>query len=183
MPFTAADVKFTFERVANDDTLTQWENFRQIREVEIVNDHEILAITTDSAATAAAFSPSGAAIPSAAGTCCRKMMTTEQVIEADRDVPGQFDVLHLVFPDRHQLGVIGQDVGSHQHRVVEQAGADAVTVLAEAVIDTVGPLRDRANRLMEDEGALDDLLSQGAERARAITRPVLERVRAAMGVG
>lgn len=45
MPFTAADVKFTFERVATDDTLTQWENFRQIREVEIVDDHEILIHT------------------------------------------------------------------------------------------------------------------------------------------
>lgn len=55
--------------------------------------------------------------------------------------------------------------------------------LAEAVLDTVGPLRDRATELLEDEAALDELLQQGAERARAIAAPVLQRVRAAMGVG
>ena len=44
-PFTGEDVKFTFERVANDDTLDQWESFRQIREVEVVSDHEILIHT------------------------------------------------------------------------------------------------------------------------------------------
>lgn len=44
-PFTAADVKFTLERVATDDTLTQYENYRQISGVDVVSDHEVLIHT------------------------------------------------------------------------------------------------------------------------------------------
>lgn len=44
-PFTAADVKFTLERVATDATLREHANYRQIREVEIVNDFEIIIHT------------------------------------------------------------------------------------------------------------------------------------------
>lgn len=55
--------------------------------------------------------------------------------------------------------------------------------VAGAVIDTVAPLRDEAQRLMQDTGALDELLAHGAQRARGIAGPVLDRVRSAMGVG
>jgi peptide/nickel transport system substrate-binding protein len=44
-PFIAADVKFTLERVARDESLLEYGNYRQIREVEVVNDHEILIHT------------------------------------------------------------------------------------------------------------------------------------------
>jgi peptide/nickel transport system substrate-binding protein len=46
-PFTAADVKYTLERVAGDASLQEYNNYRQIREVEIVNDHEIIIHTHD----------------------------------------------------------------------------------------------------------------------------------------
>jgi peptide/nickel transport system substrate-binding protein len=44
-PFTGADVKFSFERVAQDDTLFEHDSFRQITEVEVVGPHEILIRT------------------------------------------------------------------------------------------------------------------------------------------
>jgi peptide/nickel transport system substrate-binding protein len=44
-PFTAADVKFTLERVANDDTLLEYGNYMQIKEVKIVDDYTIDIIT------------------------------------------------------------------------------------------------------------------------------------------
>jgi peptide/nickel transport system substrate-binding protein len=44
-PFTAADVKFTLERVATDTALQPNESYRQIREVEIINDFEIIIHT------------------------------------------------------------------------------------------------------------------------------------------
>src|SRR5690606_9600092 len=49
--------------------------------------------------------------------------------------------------------------------------------LAEAVIDTGAPVRDEANRLMEDAGALDELLARGAARARERAAPVVDRVK------
>jgi peptide/nickel transport system substrate-binding protein len=44
-PFTAEDVKFTLERVANDSSLREYGSYRQIREVEIVGPHEIVIHT------------------------------------------------------------------------------------------------------------------------------------------
>jgi peptide/nickel transport system substrate-binding protein len=44
-PFTAEDVKFTLERVSRDEGLVEYENYRQIREVEVVNDHEVIIHT------------------------------------------------------------------------------------------------------------------------------------------
>jgi peptide/nickel transport system substrate-binding protein len=45
-PFTAADVKFTFERVANDPLLVRHSYYSHISEVEIVNDHEVIFHTS-----------------------------------------------------------------------------------------------------------------------------------------
>lgn len=43
--FTAADVKFTLERVATDSSLEQHENFSQISGVEVVNDFQVIIHT------------------------------------------------------------------------------------------------------------------------------------------
>ena len=47
----------------------------------------------------------------------------EVVVETDRDVARELDVLALVVADRHFVGVVEEDVGGHEHRVVEQADA------------------------------------------------------------
>jgi len=44
-PFTAHDVKFSLERIASDSSLAEHTNYRQIREVEVVGDHEIIIHT------------------------------------------------------------------------------------------------------------------------------------------
>ena len=41
-------------------------------------------------------------------------------VEPHGQVPGQLQVLALVLPDRHLVGLVEQDVGGHQHRVGEQ---------------------------------------------------------------
>ncbi|WP_311775154.1 ABC transporter substrate-binding protein [Alkalihalobacillus sp. TS-13] len=42
---TAEDVKFTLERVANDNKLLEYANYKQIKEVKVLNDHEFEIIT------------------------------------------------------------------------------------------------------------------------------------------
>ncbi|KQL57391.1 MULTISPECIES: ABC transporter substrate-binding protein [Bacillaceae] len=44
-PLTSEDVKFTLERVANDDTLQEYPNYRQIKEVDIMDDLTFRVIT------------------------------------------------------------------------------------------------------------------------------------------
>ncbi|OSM44290.1 tryptophan--tRNA ligase [Nesterenkonia sp. PF2B19] len=45
--------------------------------------------------------------------------------------------------------------------------------LADAVVATLGPIRDRALELLEDTDELDALLARGAEKARGIASPLL----------
>lgn len=45
-PFTAADVEFTIERVAKDDSLFEHDSFKQIEDIEVVSDFEFILHTT-----------------------------------------------------------------------------------------------------------------------------------------
>jgi tryptophanyl-tRNA synthetase len=60
---------------------------------------------------------------------------------------------------------------------------DFKQAVAEAVVDFLAPVRDRYEELRPDEAALDDALTAGAEKARAIAAGTLAEVRAAIGVG
>lgn len=46
-PFTAADVKYSLERVAKDAKLVEYGNYKQIKEVKIVDDHTVDVITNE----------------------------------------------------------------------------------------------------------------------------------------
>ncbi len=64
-----------------------------------------------------------ATVSSISGLGQREVLAVEMV-EALRHVARHLDVLHLVAAHRHLVRLEHQDVGAHQHRVHEQAGAD-----------------------------------------------------------
>jgi tryptophanyl-tRNA synthetase len=55
--------------------------------------------------------------------------------------------------------------------------------VADAVVGYLAPVRERYEELRADEQALERILADGAEKARAIASGTLEDVRRAMGVG
>jgi tryptophanyl-tRNA synthetase len=55
--------------------------------------------------------------------------------------------------------------------------------VADAVVGYLAPARERYEQLRADEGRLDQVLGEGAEKARAIAADTLNDVRHAMGVG
>src|SRR5947209_3461591 len=57
------------------------------------------------------------------------------------------------------------------------------TAVAEAVAEYLGPVRERYQELRADETTLEDVMAEGAEKARALSRPVVDEVRQAMGFG
>jgi tryptophanyl-tRNA synthetase len=57
------------------------------------------------------------------------------------------------------------------------------TAVAAAVIDYLEPVRERYTNLRADEGSLEAILADGAERARKIAGETLADVRERMGVG
>jgi tryptophanyl-tRNA synthetase len=69
----------------------------------------------------------------------------------------------------------------------DMAGArgygDLKGAAAEAVIAMLAPVRERYLQLRADEQALQDVLADGAEEARAIASETLAEVRERMGVG
>ena len=48
--------------------------------------------------------------------------------------------------------------------------------VAEVVISSIGPIRDRANELMRDQAELDRLLARGAEKAKVVANQTLAAV-------
>jgi tryptophanyl-tRNA synthetase len=55
--------------------------------------------------------------------------------------------------------------------------------VADAVVDYLGPVRERYAKVRAEEAALEAVLAEGAERARALARETLADVRDRMGVG
>jgi tryptophanyl-tRNA synthetase len=55
--------------------------------------------------------------------------------------------------------------------------------VAEAVVERLAPVQERYSALRADEDALEQILADGAEKARAIAAPIVAEVRAIMGVG
>jgi tryptophanyl-tRNA synthetase len=58
---------------------------------------------------------------------------------------------------------------------------DFKAAVAEAVVEFLAPVRERYPELRADEERLEAILESGAERARAIARPVVDDARVAMG--
>lgn len=60
---------------------------------------------------------------------------------------------------------------------------DFKKAVAEGVVELLTPVQERYAELRPDEAGLDRTLAEGAEKARAITAPVLADVRERMGFG
>jgi tryptophanyl-tRNA synthetase len=61
--------------------------------------------------------------------------------------------------------------------------ADFKRDAGEAVVELLAPVRERYAELRADEAALEDVLSRGAEKARAIAGPTVREARHRMGIG
>ena len=86
----------------------------------------------------------------------------EAVVEPDRRIAGDLDVLALVVADRHLVGVVEQDVGRLQRRVREQPGGDELTLaLGGLVLELRHPrqlaVRQRALHHPGQLGVLGDV--------------------------
>jgi len=54
--------------------------------------------------------------------------------------------------------------------------------LGELLVERLAPINERFNHLRQDRAALDAILRDGAEKARALGKPTLERTYAALGL-
>lgn len=61
--------------------------------------------------------------------------------------------------------------------------SDLKRELTEVVVEKLAPIRDKAQKILNDSQQLDGLLGQGAERARALAEPTLSNVKKVIGLG
>jgi tryptophanyl-tRNA synthetase len=77
----------------------------------------------------------------------------------------------------------GQDRASIEASFASTRGyGDLKKTVADAVIDRLTPLQARYHQLMDEAGYLDEILAQGADRARAVADRTLAEVRDRVGL-
>lgn len=111
----------------------------------------------------------------------RGMVTDPQRVK--RTDPGRPEVC-TVF-SYHRLFGASQDEIDAVHTGCTTATLGCVDdkrALAERVKAYIAPIRERRERLLSDPDRMERILAEGAERARAIARPVLAEAKEAMGL-
>ncbi len=75
---------------------------------------------------------------------------------------------------------------SQRHREADFAAtrgyADLKKAVAEVVVETVRPIRERYERFMAEPAELDRVLGAGARQARAVAEPKVTQVKARLGL-
>ena len=70
----------------------------------------------------------------------------------------------------------GVSVAEAENQFSEQGYGDLKAAVAEAVVDTFRPIRERTAELLSDPAELDRILASGASRAKEIAAATLDRV-------
>jgi len=78
--------------------------------------------------------------------------------------------------------VTGESVEQVLGRFAGQGFGSFKPALADALVETISPIRKRLDDLRRDPAELDRILAQGAARAREIGAPVLAKARSAVGL-
>jgi tryptophanyl-tRNA synthetase len=93
------------------------------------------------------------------------------------DKPGIANLIEIL------AAVTGRSFEQVEREHADSRYGDFKQAVADAVVAHLRPVHERYEALRADEAGLERVLREGAEQARAIARPVLAEVRAAMGVG
>jgi tryptophanyl-tRNA synthetase len=93
------------------------------------------------------------------------------------DKPGITNLIDILAVAR------GTDQAAIESEFEGSGYGDFKKAVAEAVVEYLGPVRERYEELRPDEAELDRILGLGAEKARAMAAPVVADVRERMGFG
>jgi len=109
----------------------------------------------------------------------RKARTdADPIPDNPKDLEGRAEVKNLV-------GIYAAFTGEAEQTILDrhagQGFGDFKPALADVVVDYLGPVTALMNRYLADTGEIDRILAQGAERADAISRPVMAEVRDTIG--
>ncbi|MGP0102326.1 MAG: tryptophan--tRNA ligase [Solirubrobacteraceae bacterium] len=98
-------------------------------------------------------------------------------VRRDPQKPGVSNLIEIL------AAVRGVDPAAIEAELAQARYGELKAAVAAAVVGYLAPVRARYEQLRADEGALESILEDGAERARAIAAATLADVRERMGVG
>jgi tryptophanyl-tRNA synthetase len=105
------------------------------------------------------------------------------VTDSGREVvrgPGKAGIANLIEIEAVLSGASPEDV---ERRFEGKGYGDFKGAVAETVVSTLAPIRDRYEELAADTARLDGILEDGAAKARALAEETMAEVRERMGVG
>ncbi|GIH70414.1 MULTISPECIES: tryptophan--tRNA ligase [Sphaerimonospora] len=102
--------------------------------------------------------------------------TGSEVIADEENKAGVTNLLRI------HSALSGMSIADLEARFAGQGYGAFKKEVAEVVVDTFAPIRERTEKLLADEAELDRLLAVGAERARAVARETMAQVRDRLGL-
>jgi tryptophanyl-tRNA synthetase len=101
----------------------------------------------------------------------RAVTDTSSGVQADEtNKPGITNLLRIY------SALAGETVAGLESRYAGAGYGEFKKDLAEVVVDAFAPIRERTEKMLADEAALDQLLAQGAARAGTLARPTMAAV-------
>ena len=95
----------------------------------------------------------------------------------------EVELADVVLAYLDHLEARGVDPAAVEAEFADARYGDFKVAVAGEVAAWLAPVRERYEELRADEGALEDVLAAGAEKARALVSETLRDVRRVMGVG
>ena len=110
----------------------------------------------------------------------RKARTDPEPLPADpAELAGRAEATNLV---GILAALTGDSVEQVLARFAGQGFGSFKPALTDAIVATIGPIRDRLDDLRRDPGAIDAFLADGAARARALGGPILAQAYEVVGL-
>jgi tryptophanyl-tRNA synthetase len=101
--------------------------------------------------------------------------TGTEIVADEQNKPGVTNLLRI------SSALTGTSIPDLERRYEGQGYGTLKKDLAQSVLDTFTPIRERTEKLLADEVQLDRLLAVGAERAAQVARRTMETVRDRVG--
>ncbi|GAB3885901.1 tryptophan--tRNA ligase [Microbispora bryophytorum] len=102
--------------------------------------------------------------------------TGSDVVADEENKPGVTNLLRIL------SALTGTPIPELETRFAGQGYGTFKKEVAEAVIETFSPIRERTEKLLADEVELDRMLVAGAARARKVAQETMEQVRERLGL-
>jgi len=117
--------------------------------------------------------------PDAIAQKIRKAKTDPEALPSEADgLEGRPEAQNLV---NIYAALRGVDVDTALGDVGGKQFSEFKPVLSDVAVSVLGPIGEEMQRLLQDVAEIDRILCEGAERARAITNPIMREVREVVG--